>query len=115
VRPDLLLTYGGQWLARDTIAAACRRCIPVVFWLRNCCYTDAGLFGPVDAVVVPSRFCQEFYRRTFGLECTALPPLIDGSRVICPEVRGLYVTFVNPQPDKGIFLFAGIVSALARG
>jgi glycosyltransferase involved in cell wall biosynthesis len=34
--------------------------------------------------------------------------------VRCPEVRGQYVTFVNPQPEKGVFVFARIAAELAR-
>ena len=32
----------------------------------------------------------------------------------CPESRGQYVTFVNPQPEKGVFVFARIAAELAR-
>jgi glycosyltransferase involved in cell wall biosynthesis len=113
-RPDLLLSYGGHWLAQEIIAHAKRRGIPVVFALHNFEYHGAELFRPVDAVLVPSRFAQAHYRRTLGLACTAIPGPWDWARVRCAEVRGRYVTFVNPQPQKGVFVFARIAAELAR-
>jgi glycosyltransferase involved in cell wall biosynthesis len=113
-RPELVLTYGGHWLARETIACAKRHGAAVVFALHNFAYHSAELFRPVDAMFVPSRFAQARYRRTLGLECTALPGPWDWTRLQCQEVRGRYLTFVNPQPDKGVFLFARIAAELAR-
>jgi glycosyltransferase involved in cell wall biosynthesis len=113
-RPDIVLTYGGHWLAREIIAHTKRQGIPVVFALHNFEYHSAELFRPVDAVLVPSRFAKTHYRRTLGLECTAIPGPWDWERVRCPEVCGRYVTFVNPQPTKGVFVFARIAAELAR-
>jgi glycosyltransferase involved in cell wall biosynthesis len=113
-RPDALLTYGGHWLAAEVIACAKRQGVPVVFGLHNFAYTDAAFFRPVDAVLVPSRFARDYYRRTLGLDCTALPHPLDWSRFLCPQVEGRYVTFVNPQPHKGVFVFARIAHELGR-
>jgi glycosyltransferase involved in cell wall biosynthesis len=113
-QPDLVLTYGGNWVAQQIIAQAKRRGIPVVFALHNFAYQGAGLFRPVDAVLVPSRFAQAHYRRTLGLSCTPIPGPWDWHRVRCPEISPHYLTFVNPQPDKGVFVFARIATELAR-
>ena len=110
--PDLVLTYGGHWLAEELIACAKRRGLPVIFNLCNFAYHEPAPFRAVDAVLVPSRYSQAHYRRTLGLECTAIPCAVDWGRVLCPEVRGEYVTFVNPQPHKGVFLFARIAHEL---
>jgi glycosyltransferase involved in cell wall biosynthesis len=114
VQPDILLTYGGHWLGQEIMAHAQRRGSAVVFSLRNLEYRRAELFRPVDAVLVPSRFAQVYYRRALGLACTAIPGPWDWARVHCPEVQGRYVTFVNPQPEKGVFIFARIVRELAH-
>jgi glycosyltransferase involved in cell wall biosynthesis len=113
-RPDLVLTYGGHWLAQEVMAHAKRRGIPVIFALHNFEYHGAELFRPIDAVLVPSRFAQAHYRRTLGLTCTAIPGPWDWTWVRCREVQGRYVTFVNPQPQKGVFVFARIAAELAR-
>jgi len=106
--------YGGHWLAQEVIAQTKWRGIPVVLALHNFEYHGADLFRPVDAVLVPSRFAQAHYHRTLGLTCTAIPGPWDWARVRCREVHGRYVTFVNPQPQKGVFLFARIAAELAR-
>jgi glycosyltransferase involved in cell wall biosynthesis len=113
-RPDAVLTYGGHWLAEEVIACVKRRGLPVIFTLCNFAYHDPDLFRGVDAVLVPSAYSQAHYRRTLGLECTTIPCPVDWGRVLCPEVRGEYVTFVNPQPHKGVFLFARIARELGR-
>jgi glycosyltransferase involved in cell wall biosynthesis len=113
-RPDLVLTYGGDWVAQEIMAQAKRRGVPVVFALHNFAYHGAELFRPVDAVLVPSRFAQAHYRRTLGLHCTPIPGPWDWSRVRCPKIRARYVTFVNPQPEKGVFVFARIAAEMAR-
>ena len=113
-RPDALLTYGGHWLAAEVIACAKRQGVPVVFGLHNFAYTDAAFFRPVDAVLVPSRFARDYYRRSLNLECTALPYPLDWTRFLCPEIEGRFVTFVNPQPHKGVFVFVRIAHELGR-
>ena len=95
-RPELVLTYGGDWVAEQIIAQAKRRSIPVVFALHNFAYHGADLFRPVDAVLVPSRFAQAHYRRTLGLTCTSIPGPWDWNRVRCKEYEPKYVTVVNP-------------------
>jgi glycosyltransferase involved in cell wall biosynthesis len=111
---DLVLTYGGDWTAQEIMAHTKRRRIPLGFALHNFAYHGAELFRPVDAVLVPSRFAQAHYRRTLGLSCTAIPGPWDWERLRCKKVRGQYVTFVNPQPHKGVFVFARIAAELAR-
>jgi glycosyltransferase involved in cell wall biosynthesis len=113
-RPDVLLTYGGNALAREVIATARGRGLPVVFHLHNFAYHHAAFFRPVDAVLVPSAFARDHYRRTLGLECTAIPYALPWDRVRCPDVDGRYATFVNPQPVKGLFWFARLALELGR-
>src|SRR5437667_393876 len=83
-------------LAQQIMAAAQRRGVRLVFFLRNLEYQRAELFRPVDAILVPSRYAQEHYQRTLGLTSSAIPGPWDWERVRCPHVDGRYVTFVNP-------------------
>jgi glycosyltransferase involved in cell wall biosynthesis len=114
VQPEILLTYGGYWLARAIVAAARGRGIPVVFFLCNLDYRCAETFDGGNAVLVPSTFAQEHYCRTLGLPGTAIPGPLDWTRVHCPRVEGRFVTFVNPQPAKGGAYFARIATELNR-
>jgi hypothetical protein len=113
-RPQVLLTYGGHSVGRETIGCAKRRAVPVVFALHNLAYPEAAMFRPVDAVLVPSQFARDHYQRALGLDCTVLPSPLDWTRLRCPQVDGRYVTFINPEPAKGLLLFARIATELAR-
>ena len=113
-RPDLILTYGGQWLAPEMMACAKRHGARVVFAIHNFAYNSSYLFRQVDAVLVPSRFAEAYYRGTGGLQCTPIPGPWNWSQLRCEQVERKYVTFVNPQPDKGVFVFARLASELWR-
>jgi glycosyltransferase involved in cell wall biosynthesis len=97
------------------MARARGRKIAVVFALHNFEYRDARLFQHTNAVLVPSQFCAEHYQRTLGLRCTAIPSPLNWSRVRCERSEARqYVTFVNPQPNKGVFVFVRIAHELGR-
>jgi glycosyltransferase involved in cell wall biosynthesis len=114
-QPDLLLTYGGQqWVAPALIHSAKRQGIKVVFALHNYDYERADLFGEVDAVFVPSRAAQAHYRDRLGLPTTPIAGPWNWDQIRCPLVEGRYVTFVNPQPAKGVFWLARIAHELNR-
>ena len=81
----------------------------------------------MDGVIVPSEFLRALYRRRLGLESTVILSPVVRSRVVYepddahgprdPGGAGTaarFLTFVNPQPAKGLFYFAGIVDALSR-
>ncbi len=84
-RPQVLLTYGGDTVARAMIELARRRGVTVVFGLHNFAYHDRELFRHVDRVVVPSNFARHWYEERLGLKCDVLPYVIDWERV---SVRG---------------------------
>lgn len=113
-QPDVMITYGGHWLARELIARAKSAGIRVVFTLRNFAYRDPSLFELVDATLVPSEYSRDYYRRSLGIESVALPGPWNWDRIRCRERNPQFVTFVNPQPSKGVFVFARIASELAR-
>jgi glycosyltransferase involved in cell wall biosynthesis len=113
-QPDLVLTYGGDWLAYESIIRIKRRGMPVTFALHNFAYQDAAFFQPIDAIVVPSEFARTHYRRALGLECTAIPGPWRWDRLRCEVVERKYATFVNPEPNKGLFWFARLAEELGR-
>jgi GT2 family glycosyltransferase/glycosyltransferase involved in cell wall biosynthesis len=113
-QPDLLLTYGGHWVNQAVLACARSRRLPVVFALHNFAYQDARLFRAVDAVFVPSQCAADHYRQSLGLTCTVLPGPWNWERAVCSQIEGKYVTFINPQPHKGVFVFARIATELGR-
>lgn len=113
--PDVLITYGGEWVGQRLMLAAKQRDIRVVFLLQNFSYHDARFFCHVDEVLVPSEFSVTHHRRTLNLQCTAIPAPIVWDRVRCEsDPVNRFVTFVNPQYDKGVTVFARIAAELGR-
>lgn len=114
-QPNVVLTYGGYWFAPSMIGLSRRRGVKVVFSLHNFAYEHAELFAEVDAIKVPSSFAANWYRDKLGIRCTPLPSIIDWNRVECDRAGGdRYVTFINPQPEKGVFVFARIAEMLGE-
>jgi glycosyltransferase involved in cell wall biosynthesis len=111
---DILLTFGGHWLAAQLNRRAKQRGMKVVFSLRNFEYQSAEVFQDVDAVLVPSQAVQNHYRDKFGLSSRVIAGPWDWEQVSCPDVEGRYVTFINPLPHKGVFWFARIAHELNR-
>ena len=113
-QPDIMLTYGGQRLAIPAMSLAKKWGARVIFWLRNTAYHSRRLFREVADCLVPSRFSVHYYKSTIDLPCTAIPSPIDWARVYCPARTPQSLTFVNPTPEKGLYIFLGIVQSLAR-
>jgi glycosyltransferase involved in cell wall biosynthesis len=113
-RPDIVLLYGGNELARSMMARVRRREIPVVFALHNLAYHDRHMFEAVTAIVVPSQFARDHYQHYLGLDCQVLPLVWDWDKIRCQVVDGRYVSFINPQPEKGVFWFVRMATELAR-
>ena len=142
-RPDVVVTYGGDAVSIAVQRIAKRLGIPIVFWLHNFAYSDRRAFEAVDYVVVPSEFSRRFYREKLGRECHVLPNIVnwaaaevaeqgagsseqsagwqpapryakaaDGTRSVPATLK--YVTFINPHPVKGVYVFARIARELAR-
>ncbi len=106
-RIDVVVTFGGtrEALSRRRIARK-RRCV-VVFGLRNWGYLVPGAFKDVDAVFTPSEFCTAKYRREVGLESTPIPVPMEWEDVVAQQQERLFITSINPSPEKGLFFLRG--------
>ena len=113
-RPDVVLTYGGDAASRAVPAAARAAGAKAVFWLHNYAYPSPEPFAGCDAVVVPSEHSREYHRAKLGLDAVALPGPWNWPRALRAEAAPKYVTFVNPEPAKGVFWFARIAEVLGR-
>ena len=114
-RPDVIVTYGGGPLGDAMIALAKRCGIPVVLWIHNFAYLDRRAFRSVDEVLVPSEFSRAFYRERVGVECRVMPCVIDPALVSVASRKPQYLTFVNPQSTKGLYVVARIAEELMAG
>ena len=79
-RPEVVVNFGGDALALEVRRRARARNATVVFALHNFNYRNRAAFEDADAIIVPSRFAASYYRKTLGIECRALPNLVDFDR-----------------------------------
>jgi len=66
-----------------------------------------------DATIAPTRFAADFYQAAFGPPCMVLPPLRPFLEP-CDRGGASYVTFVDPTPAHGGWVFARIADELGR-
>ncbi|HEY1188230.1 MAG TPA: FkbM family methyltransferase [Gemmata sp.] len=112
-RPDVVLHYGGDPASGSVPALARAAGAAPVFWLHNRGYTTPDPFRDCAAVVVPSEASRDHYRAV-GLDPVVLPGPWNWGRVRCDTATPRYVTFVNPEPAKGVFWFARVAEVLNR-
>ncbi len=83
----------------------------MVFHLHNFGYGDRRGFADVSAIIFPSEYSRRHYLH-IGLDGTVIADPIALDRVIADDPEPKYVTFINPQPDKGVTVFARIALEL---
>jgi hypothetical protein len=110
--PDVLVTCNGHPMIFEAMARARRRGVTTAFAVRGFGYYDPRYFADVDHVFTCSRFLTDLYRDKVGLLSTPLEPPLEWSAVVAPEESRAFVTFVNPSPHKGLWLFARLADML---
>src|SRR5271166_426947 len=113
-RPEVILTYGGHPVCLELMRRARGRGIAVVFHLHNFGYNDRHGFADVSAVIFPSEYSRRHYRKRVGLDGTVIADPMRLDKVIAENAEPKYVTFINPQPEKGATVFARIALELGR-
>ena len=111
-RPDHLIAANGHPMIREALSYARRRGVITSFAVRGFGYYDPEYFADVDHVFTCSRYLSDVYRERIGLVSTPIEPPIDWSTVVAPAESRAFVTFVNPSPHKGLFLFARLADML---
>ena len=113
-RPEILLAYGGHPVCLELMHRARAHGVAVVFHLHNFAYNDRRGFADVSAIIFPSEYSRSHYRRRVGLDGVVIPDPIRLDKVIARNPEPKFVTFINPQPDKGAAVFARIALELGR-
>ena len=111
-QPQIMLTYGGHPVSLELMRRARARGIAVVFHLHNFGYNDRRGFEHVSAIIFPSEYSRRFHQHRLGLDGVVIPDPIRLDRVIAENPEPTYVTLINPQPDKGVTVFARIALEL---
>ena len=86
-QPEVLVNYGSSRLSHEVRSCARSQGVAVVFPLHNCNDDARGPFTPTNAVIVPSQFAADHYRKVLGLDCTVLSNLVEFSRIRAAEPR----------------------------
>ena len=110
--PDVLIAANGHPMIFEALRDARRRGITTAFAVRGFGYYEPSYFADVNHVFTCSRFLTGVYREKIGLVSTPLEPPLDWSTVVAPVDSRAFVTFVNPAPHKGLFLFARLADML---
>jgi glycosyltransferase involved in cell wall biosynthesis len=112
-QPDILFTYGGSAAERarqkQARAARCK----IVFGLRNLSYLAPGAFDHVDAILTGSKFVTDRYRKVLGIKSTPLPLPLNPDDVIATRHEKVFITYINPSIEKGVFFAARLFEELA--
>ena len=110
--PDQLIACNGHPMILDAMAHAQARGITTAFAVRGFGYYDARYFEHVDHAFTCSQFLTDVYRDKVALDSTPLEPPLEWSSVVAPTESRAFVTFVNPSPHKGLWLFARLADML---
>ncbi len=112
-RPQVVLTFGddpGDLARRETLAGDGAR---VVFALHNLAYLPRRP-RHCHAFLAPSRFLAQRYRAAWGEEVALLPAPLVAEGVVAEAHEPVFVTFINPEPAKGLWLLARLAERLGR-
>ena len=81
---------------------------------NNFGYRDHLAFADASAVIFPSEYSRRHHTRLIGLDVPVIPDPIPLDRIVAANPEPTYATFINPQPSKGMTVFARIALELNR-
>jgi hypothetical protein len=110
--PDQVIACNGHPMILQAMAQARRRGLTTAFAVRGFGYYDPRYFDDVDHAFTCSQFLTDHYREHVGLVSTPLEPPLDWQSVVAPSESRAFVTFVNPSPHKGLWLFARLADVI---
>jgi glycosyltransferase involved in cell wall biosynthesis len=113
-KPDMLLGFGGLPGDVRRYERAKRQGVKLIFALRNEGYLkNADFFSPMDAILTPSEYLTNVYRTALGIESTPLPIPMELDDVLAEERDPIFVTMINPSPEKGLMFVARLAEELS--
>ena len=114
LQPSILLTYSG-WLPeferRARVKALGTR---VVFAPHNPLYIRRVTFENADAVFCASGYMAAIAKERLGVLPSVLPVPIASAGIVAPVRQPAFVGFINPEPLKGVAVFARIVEQVSK-
>ncbi len=112
---DWLVTFGDEEPDRERRRLAREHGVRVLFGLHNQHYAGA-MPEEVDLFLSPSRFLSDFYAQHWGdgsgIATFPTPVVPDLVRARSPDP--VFVSFVNPQPAKGLYFMIRLAEQIGR-
>ncbi|WP_448564906.1 glycosyltransferase [Thalassotalea ganghwensis] len=109
-RPQLVLTFGNAFIERALRKDAQEVGAKVIFTLHNSSYSDISL-NYVDYFIVPSKFLAKYHQHYQEPTSVIYPPLMH-SDIIAEKQERLFLTYVNPEPAKGLIVMVTLIKFL---
>lgn len=106
LKPDAILTWGAGVLDLLIMAEARRRAIPVIFYLVSNNYNDPFWKRDVSHFITDSEATAKYYKTSQGIDVVSVGKFFDREDFVTTDRDPIYITFVNPQENKGAPLFA---------
>jgi glycosyltransferase involved in cell wall biosynthesis len=113
-KPDVFMTYGNGLLERILLRDARDRGIATFFYLAHPGYKEKAVFKDVDQVFTDTEATRALYEERFSFGAYAIGKFIIKPRAPNPAQPRVYVTFINPAPEKGVTLFYRIAQISER-
>jgi glycosyltransferase involved in cell wall biosynthesis len=114
-QPDAIFTYGGLESDIRRHRRAKNTGAKIVFGLRNEFYLSTNEWHRyVDAFITPSHFLSDLYRDRIGIETVPMPTPMELQDVVADEHDPIFLTIINPSPEKGVVLFATLAEELSK-
>lgn len=105
VKPDVVITFGGLLLDVELMRQAQTQGAAVAFYLANGNYHKPQTFETVDLVLTNSDSTAALYKKRMNLAAYNVGLFVDGEAAKVAAAERKYVTFINPQAEKGVTLF----------
>lgn len=124
IAADAVMLWGGRAFAAGVVARARARCIPTIHQIRTPSLHDVARLGwsgtaavaaderaviapaaIADLVLVPSAFMADYWAARLGVRPEVMHPIVEPDRVRAARRGARYVTFINPEPGKGLGMF----------
>jgi glycosyltransferase involved in cell wall biosynthesis len=112
-KPNIVFTFGGSPAERARQQRARQAGSKVVFGLRNLGYLAPGAFDHADAILTGSQFVTDRYRSVLGIDSTPLPLPLATDDVLASEKQKIFITYVNPSFEKGVFFAARLFEEIS--
>ncbi|QQE12748.1 glycosyltransferase family 4 protein [Planctomycetota bacterium] len=113
-KPHIVMTYGGSHRGPNWLNLIKQSQAALVLLIHNLAYKSANYFNAADLIIVPSQFTADHYHNLLGSTCTPLPIPINPTTIIPNQPRDpIFLTMINPSPEKGLFFAIHLAHHLA--